>query len=409
MTEDWSLDAFVARQPIFNARREAHGYELLFRSGVANQFEHPDGDQASARVIANSVLLMGMEKMTGGRPAFINFTRDTLVQGYATLLPRDRVVVEILEDVAPDAEVIAACRQLKQKGYVLALDDFVCSDLANPLLDLADIVKVDFLATSPAEREQVARALKGRVPALLAEKLEDRAAFDEAAALGYRYFQGYFLSRPVIVAEKDVPGFKLHYLKLLREVNRPELDFDAFADVLAQDAALTYKLLRYINSPYFGTRREIASIPQALGLLGESAVKKWTSVVALAGIASDQPLELAVTSLVRARFCEALAPEAGVEPRARDLFMLGLFSQLDALMGRPLPELLRELTIPNDVKHALLGGENRLRNVFECAVSYERARWPEMARSAERLDLAEPVVPPVYGEAVQWARETLSR
>jgi len=402
------MDVFVARQPIFDRHRHLYAYELLFRSGPANAFSATDGDRASLKVIADSFLRPGLHRITGGRRAFINFTRDTLVRGYATLLPRDLVVVEILENVEQDAEVFDACRDLKRRGYLIALDDFVCDDWSNPLVRFADIIKVDFRATDPAARARLPALIASRRIRPLAEKIETRAEFDEAVSLGYAYLQGYFFSRPYVLSGRDVPGHRARYLEILREINRPSLDFGQIERIVKREPSLTYRLLTYINSAAFGFRSRITSIRQALALLGEDAVKKWASVVALAGLAKDQPDELVVTSLVRARFCELVAPSVGLGARAQELFLMGLFSLLDAITGRPMPEVLADLPLADDITLALLGNRTRPYDVLSCLTAYERGEWEKFSLYAAKLRLDEAAVARMHLDCVAWSTERSS-
>jgi c-di-GMP-related signal transduction protein len=401
------MEVFVARQPIFDRYRQLYAYELLFRSGLQNAFQATDSDRASVKVIADSFLRFGIQRMTGGKRAFINFTRDTLVKGYATLLPKELVVVEILENVEQDVEVFDACRELKRLGYTIALDDFVCEDWSNPLVHFADIIKVDFRATSARMRAELPSLIASRKIRPLAEKIETRGELDEAVELGYAYLQGYFFSKPLILSGRDVPGFRHRYLEVLQEVNRTSLDFGQIEAIIKREPSLTYKLMTYINSVAFGLRNRITSIRQALSLLGEDAVKKWASVVALAGMAQDQPAELVVNCLVRARCCELLAGPATLDGRASELFLLGLFSLLDAITGRPMAEVLRDLPLADDVKLALLGNRNRLRDVLNCLVAYEQAEWETFALYAAKLKVPEGEAARLYGEAVVWAGESL--
>jgi len=204
--EETQTEVFVARQPIFDRHRHVNAYELLFRSGLKNAFGGMDPDRASIKVIADGFIRFGLQRLTGGKRAFINFTRDTLVKGYATLLPKDSIVVEILEDVEQDHEVFDACRALKQRGYMIALDDVVCDDWDNPLLGFADIIKVDFRASNDRTKAALPGLMAARKIKALAEKIETRAEFDEAVALGYTYLQGYFFSKPLVLSGRDVPG-----------------------------------------------------------------------------------------------------------------------------------------------------------------------------------------------------------
>ena len=401
------MEVFVARQPIFDRFRQVYGYELLFRSGLQNAFQSADSDRASVKVIADSFLRFGIQRMTGGKRAFINFTRDTLVKGYATLLPKELIVVEILENVEQDVEVFDACRELRRLGYTIALDDFVCDDWSNPLVHFADIIKVDFRATSARLRAELPPLIASRKIRPLAEKIETRGEFDEAVGLGYTYLQGYFFSKPLVLAGRDVPGLRHRYLDVLQAVNRPDLDFAEIEAIIKHEPSLSYKLMTYINSVAFGFRSRITSIRQALALLGEDAVKKWASVVALAGLAENQPSELVVNSLVRARASEVLAGTAGLEGRAQELFLLGLFSLLDVITGRPMAEVLMDLPLADDVKLALLGNRNRLRDVLNCVLAYEQAEWETFALYAAKLKLHEAETARVFGEAVAWAGESV--
>ena len=190
---------------------------------------------------------------------------------------------------------------------------------------------------------------------LLAEKVETKEEFDQAAEMGYTCFQGYFFSKPVIISGKDIPGFKLTYLQMLQEINSPEMDFRKIEDLIKREVSVSYKLLRYINSAFFGLRRKVESIRQALALLGERNIKKWISLIALSSMGEDKPMELAASSLIRAQFCESLAPKMGMRDREHDLFLMGLFSMIDAIIDRPMAEILDELSISEDIKVALSG------------------------------------------------------
>lgn len=280
------MELFIARQPIFTQQQQVYAYELLFRSGTANAFPEVDANHASARVMVDSLCTLGLETLTGGKRAFINMTRDLLVGDYATLLPKDAAVIEVLESVAPDEKVVAACQRLKEAGYTIALDDFTEKAAMAPLTALADIIKVDFLTTRPGERRALVKRYGPRGVRLLAEKVETPAAFQEAVTFGYHYFQGYFFAKPAVLQTKAAPEFRLTYLSLLQEVVKRDVDLRKVASIVGRDVTLSYKLLRYINSAYFGLRRTISSIPEALGLLGGEGVEAVGRVAqpGLAGI-----------------------------------------------------------------------------------------------------------------------------
>lgn len=401
------LQTFIARQPIFDNHIKVHAYELLFRSSLENVFRHANPDQAASKVIVDSSFLMGLETVTGHKKAFINVTRDVLINQYITLLPKELAVTELLETVKPDAEVIAACKALKKSGYILALDDFVPDEASQPLVDLADIIKVDFMSTGPEQQEALAKTLATQGKTLLAEKVESWKVFQEAARMGYTLFQGFFFSKPVILTGKDIPGLKLHYLNVLREINRPALDFNDLEDIIKREMSLCYKLLRYVNSPFFGLRSQIDSIKHALVLLGEAEVKKWASLIALASMLDDKPEELVVQAAVRAKFCESLAPLLGMAQRSQDLFLMGMLSLIDAILDRPLEEILKDIPIQTDVKDALLGKENQLSGVYELMLANEGGHWEGCSDRADRLALEPERLSDLYFSAIKWIQQNL--
>jgi len=399
------LDSFIARQPIFDDQQRVYGYELLFRSGLDNVFRSSDPDQATSKVLTDSLSLFNFSTLTGGKRGFINITRDILLKDYVLLMPKDQIVVEVLETIQPDAEVIEACRRLKEAGYLLAMDDFVYSEAYQPLVDLADFIKVDFLQTDGDERQELLKKCRRKGSRFLAEKVENRDTFDEAKKIGYSFFQGYFFSKPTVLIQKDIPKFKLHYLNILQEVNRPEMDFGRLGEYVKQEVSLSYKLLRYINSAFFGLRNKITSLKQALVLLGEREIKNWISLVALAGMGEDKPEELAVHAIVRAKFCQSLGPHVGLRQKAEDLFLLGLLSLIDAFLDRPLAEILKEIPIDDEIKTALLGADSSLGNLYRFVLAYEKGEWENLAKHRLPLALDEVLLPRLYLAAVEWGHK----
>jgi len=397
------MERFVARQPILDENLGLHGYELLFRSSLENYFDHLDGDEATSEVIANVAFVFGLETLIGSSKAFINFTRELLIQQYATVLPPEQVVVEILEDVPPDDEVLEACRSLKALGYTLALDDFVDAPEYLPLIELVDIIKVDFLATTEEQRRSLVETYSPKGIKLLAEKIETQEAFEEAVSLGYSYFQGYFFSRPVVLSSGDMPASKMGLMQIIREVNQPEFDFDRIADLVQHEVAITYKLLRYVNSAALATRAPITNIRQALSRIGSRELKKWISMLALAVMAEDKPSELIVLSLVRARFCELAAIASGREAQQSQFFLLGLFSLLDAIVEQPMDVLLEEMPLADDVKGALLGEEGVPQCFLQLSTSVETGQWHKVVILAEKLKLDEAELGEFYRDAMVFA------
>ena len=383
------MEFFLARQPIFDRDRQVFGYEMLFRSSLRNVYDGDDSSRSARSVIMHSFFSsMGVEDVLDHKRAFFNFDREVLLDETALLLPKDPVVIEILETVAPDAEVIRQCGILKDRGYTLALDDFVDGPQLAGLLELADIIKVDVLATPLQEQRRLVDRYARRGITMLAEKIETPEAFAQAQHTGYRYFQGYFFARPAVLRGKEIPGLKVNYARLLGELNGPHLDIARLEEVLRQDVGLSYRLLKYLSSPLFGFRRQIESLPQALMLLGEANLRKWFSLAVLAALGEDKPRELVISALLRAFFCESLAAQAGLQAQSGEMFLLGLFSHLDAFLDRPFEKALAEVDIPAAIGDVLTGSSNapaELAAIYEVVCCYEKGHWDTCLLADARL------------------------
>ncbi len=404
------MDVLVARQAIFDRDRRVYGYELLFRSNAGlNEFDGTEAGHATKQVLANSLLVIGLENLVGTKKAFVNFGRGPLLQGWHASLPRESTVIELLETVEPDAEVLEACRKLREEGYQIALDDFVFRPGCEHLLDVADLVKIEIQSIPRPEQKLLVRSSKARGLQVLAEKVETHEEFEWARQAGYDYFQGYFFARPVMVRGRQIPTAKLHCLRLLQEAQRPELDFERLEVLILQDVSLSYQLLRYVNSPLFSVSGNIRSIRQALLFFGEIELRKWIVLATLARTAEDKPSELIRHSLVRARFCESVARLAknGLQQSA---FLTGLFSLLDALIDRPLEETLSAMRLAPEIA-AVLGGKAKagdpLAAVYQLARAYEVADWPRVEELALQLQIAIASLGDEYCEAAGWAQQVL--
>lgn len=397
---------FIARQPIFTRTQDVLGYEVLFRSGPENYFSGTDGDVSAATV--DNFLLFGIERVTSNRLAFFNCSREFLLRDYLTLLPRDRVVGEILETVSPDQETLEACRRLKRSGYRLALDDFVDSPAVAPFVEFADYLKIDFLTTPPSEQQRLAHEYSRRGVQLIAEKVETREDVQRGIAMGYRYFQGYFFCRPEMAERHEIPAIKLNYLRILQIANQRDLDIDQLAYAIKQEPSLVYRLLRYLNSPLFPLRADVSSIPHALALLGEKGIRKWISLVCLAAMAKDKPAELVMVPLVRARLCELLAGVTSLRARAADVFLMGLLSAIDAILDTPMRVVLTDVPVQKEIKQALLGHAGPFRDVYDIVLNYEAGTWTPVLEATGRLRINESLLPELFLQSLDWANQVLS-
>lgn len=392
---------YVARQPIFDREEKVFGYELLFRDGIENCFRG-DSNEAS-RATLDSSLLMGLDVLCDGRRAFVNCTRDTLIKGLVTLLPSTTTVVEVLENVPPDPDVLAACRTLKEAGYMIALDDYVAGDSREPMAELADIIKVEMQLTTEEERLQLIKQFGPWRCRMLAEKVETQDDFAKARDHGFAYFQGFFFRRPEMMSTRDMPANRLNYLRMLQEVSRPELNVTALEKLIKAEASVCYRLLRYLNSAVFGFQKEIHSVRHALSLLGERDVRRWVRLVAAVGAGQDKTSDLVLSALVRGRFGDLLAPK--VEHGESDLFLLGLLSLIDAMLEMPMETVLEKIPLDQATKAVLLGQPSMLRPVFQLMLAHESGEWQAAAELSTGMHLNPEEVAGCYWQAQQWARE----
>jgi c-di-GMP-related signal transduction protein len=407
-----SVNTFVARQPILDRQRQLYGYELLYRSDpVRNEFDGTDASAATQHVISSTLLSIGLENILGGKKAFVNFDQSLLSDGIYLSLPRETTVIEILESVEPSSSLIALCRSIHEQGYTIALDDFISSPQFEPLTHLAQLIKVDVQATTKTEQKRLLDAYQTRGIALLAEKVETYEEFEWALSAGYDYFQGYFFARPSVLQSRQLPASKLNCLRLLTELQRPDLDFKRLEALIRGDVALTYKLLRYVNSALFSRRDPVPSIERALMIIGSDEIRRWAMLATLPMLAKDKPGELATLSIVRARFCERLIQLAGIA-LTTEAFLMGMFSLLDALLDRPLDEALSSIGLAPDITQALLGtagDESVLSKVYRLTRRYELGDWEEVERLAQGCGFTGLAAGDAYVEATLWAEQMLQQ
>jgi c-di-GMP-related signal transduction protein len=396
---------YVARQPILDRNEKVFGYELLFRSDMENVFHGIDPDAAS-RSTFDSSLLVGLDVLCDGRRAFLNCTRETLVGGMVTLLPSQSTVVEILETVPVDNEVIATCQRLKETGYLIALDDFVSDDPREPLAEIADILKVDIKLTTPEQRDALMKKYGPWRCRMLAEKVENSAEFVAAKEQGFIYFQGYFLRRPEMMTTHDVPANRIHYMRMLQAVSRPEVDVGEVENLIKSEAAICYRLLRYMNSARFAFRNEIHSVRHALAILGNEEVRRWVRLIAAVGAGQEKSSDLVLCALVRARFGELLS--MATRHGESDLFLLGLLSMLDAMLEMPMADILEKIPVDSETKMVLRGEPSALRPIYQLILAHESGEWEAARALCDRLELDTDTAAGWYWQAQEWARQVSS-
>ena len=370
-------NALIGRQPIYTDDVKVFAYELLYRGGESNQATFVDGDSATANVMLNTFLEIGLEQIVGHEHrAFINITPSILLQKLCHALPADRVVLEILEDIEPDPPILDAITELAELGYTIALDDFVFHESLRPLVALADYVKVDVQNLSRETLEEHVRLLRQYSVKLLAEKVESHEEFEFCQSLGFDYYQGYFFCKPKIIEGRRVPSNRVSLVMLLSKLQDQNIEVSKLEDVIKNDLALSLKVLRYVNSASCGLPKKVDSIGQAACMVGVDRLRMWATLMALASL-EEKPYELLVTAVIRAKMCEFLGV-ALRQDHTEQYFMTGLFSVLDAFFDCEMAEILDSLPLSQHISTALLHRAGLLGQTLNCITAYEQGHWEEL-------------------------------
>jgi c-di-GMP phosphodiesterase len=387
--------AVVARQGIYDSRLRLVAYELLFRPTSADGVQLREADAATAQVLFTAFSDIGLDKLVGAHRAFVNIPYAFLTNGYCQTLPTDRVVLEILEDVDIDSRVIDTARALVAGGHTLALDDFVFRDGIEPLVELAEIVKLDVLALTPRElAEHVERLLPYEVK-LLAEKVETAEQIDGLRDMGFTYFQGYALQRPTTVRGQATGVNRTSLLQVLAEVNDPDATAAGLVDTVSRDPAIAYALLRILNSAYLSLTTKVDSLRQALVLLGMDGLRNWTSMMVMSRLAPDAQESLS-NALIRAKMCELSAPDSHANGAVS--FTAGLLSALPDTLQLPLDEIVGQLALAPELRTALLAHEGPVGRVLGRVLAYETGDQRKLAELGAPSTIANTFV-----EAVEWS------
>ncbi len=391
-------EVFVARQPIYDQHLNVIAYDLLFRRNEVNEAGNVEPYQASAQVLLNTFVEIGLDALVGDQRAFIRFSRGFLLLDYVKLFPAKRIGIEV-KDIEVSNDLIEAVAALSVQGYTIVLDDFIYDDTLLPLVELADIVKLDVSALERPELEEQVGLLRHTNVELLAKKVETQDDLAYCKDLGFTYFQGFFFCTPEIVSGRRLPANRLALLQLLGALQNPDAEFDELEALISRDASLSYRLLSIANSAYYARAQKIDTIRQGLLLLGMKAITSTVSLLLLAHV-EDKPHELLITAILRAKMCELLAVEMRHEEHEK-FFLVGLFSVLDALMDRPMQEVLQALPLQDDIAQALLEQQGILGTILTCVLAYERGKWKEASSCG--LDSEEIV--DAYLNAISWTNE----
>jgi EAL and modified HD-GYP domain-containing signal transduction protein len=389
-------DVAIARQPIHDRWMRVVGYELLFRGTGAR--EHGD-ERATASVIVETFTGIGLRAVVGATPAHVRVSRRFLLELHAFALPAERVVLEVEVPDLRDSAVRDVLERLAEQGYRITLLCDPDGPLPGPSLTrIAHAVKLDVGDLSPSELADAAERFGDAAPLLVADGVDTPALLERCRALGFHCFQGFFFCTPDVVHAHTPPTTRLTELRSLAGLYAQTLTFEEFERIITRDVGLSYRLLCYLNSAFFNLPRHVASVREALMMLGMKAVRRWATLIALSG-ADDKPNELTVTALLRGRLCELVgrrrpSPTAGVDA----FFTVGLFSVMDAMMDAPLEEVLDALPLTEETRAALLRREGPMGEALAGVVAYERGDFDAVERLLPGVAMTE-----LYLAAVHWA------
>ncbi|TDO92255.1 diguanylate phosphodiesterase [Halanaerobium saccharolyticum] len=379
------MDAVVAKQPILDKNKEVFAYELLFRGGDTGS-DNFDGDKATAQVISNTLESIGFKNLTEGKPAFINFTDKLLKQGIPDLLAPENVYLEVLENVKVDSHLLYALKTYKEMGFKIVLDDFVFSENLISLVELADFIKIDFLAIRGSARKNIIEICLSHNPELkfIGEKIETHEDYIIAAKMGYDYFQGYFFIKPETIQTRESNSYEFSFFKMMEELNKAEPEFKTLEEIVKSDFSMSYSLLRIINSAHFGY--DVKSIRQAIVLLGVDKLRKWSLLYFLKGLNNNKPDILFKTAVLRANFAETLSKYFS-DDKSSNLFVLGLLSVIDGYLDRDIGDILEEISLFGEFKQALISREGKLGDLLSLIESFEKLNFKQCQQYLDKYSL----------------------
>ncbi len=393
-------DIIIGRQQIFDRKLNIYAYELLFRGTDFDLAFKEAATQATNQVITDTILEIGLNTIVGPHKAFINFTTQNILDKTPLHLPKDRIVIEVLENVEIDSRIVSNLKELSKLGYIIALDDFVFSDEWMPLVEFADIIKLDILEMGESKTRELIKRLKPYNVQLLAEKVENYAEYQYLVELGCDYFQGFFFNKPNIVSGKRLSVNQSAAIQLLNTVNNPDVEFEDLTKIISLDVGLSYKLLHYINSAFFSLPNKISSISHAISYLGLKEIKRWINILTLASL-SNKPEAVMQNALIRGKMCEELANLSG--DKSDNFFLIGILSNLDTLLDIPLEEALSHLPLADDIVSAILHQQGLGGEALKCVMSYEH--WDISSISFKNIDQS--IIGDTYIKSISWAKDVM--
>ncbi|CAD6880456.1 Predicted signal transduction protein [Methylomonas albis] len=388
-------DFLIGRQQILDRHLDTFAYEILFRGKDFDLSLKDGAANATNQVITDTLLEIGLNELVGPHKAFINFTTQNILDKTPLHLPKERIVIEVLESVAIDDNIVANLKELSQLGYTIALDDFVLSPEWLPLLEFADIIKLDVMADGLEGTRHLIEQLKPYKLKLLAEKVETHQEFETLREWGCELFQGFFFSKPNIVEGKRLGVSQTAAIQLLSTVNKADASFAEIGKIISQDVGMSFKLLHYLNSAFFGLPQKVESIQHAIACLGLIEIKRWVNILTLSSM-SEKPPSVLQNVLIRAKMCELIARE--IKDDQEHYFLIGMLSGLDSLLDMPVTKVMEQLPLAEDIDNAVLNYRGKAGEALQFCIAYER--W-EPGLTTFR-DISPERIANIYLESIDW-------
>ncbi|MCF6248894.1 MAG: HDOD domain-containing protein [Desulfobacula sp.] len=403
------MNIYVARQPVFTTKKKIFGYELLFRLGLENAFPDVDGDTATSNVLSNTFFSFELKEILGDKPGLINFTKELILAKIPLLFPKQHIIIEVLENIEPDKKIIDSLKLFKEKGFNIALDDFIYHEKFKPMMDLCKIIKFDLIETPLETLESIVKEIQENYKiTLLAEKVETYQEFELAEKMGFRLFQGYFFSKPEIISKKEISPNQLTKINLINEAGKKDLDLYRIETFIKKDISISFKLLKFINSAYFSRPAPINTVKDAITYLGIDELKRFINVVAVSDLSDAKPNELIRVSVIRARMCEQCGSVLKNHFSTDELFTLGLFSYMDAMLDIHMKDILKNISFSNKIKMALLGKDKDFQKILKIVTCVEKGDWQNTFFKVMSGTPIEQRLPEFYFDALKMANAFLS-